>query len=1777
MLLALLMVMTLLPASLLTVYAADTSLSGLADTGIGLTYSDGTWSASGKTITGSVTGKEGGCGSGSSSSGTLTITNNKSSSAPLKFSYSVTLNSGSVTVTKSYGTTESWTGSGTYEETLAAGASVKIALKSAKDASTTSVTISDITLTVDVNATVTFKPAENGSYTVDGNSVTSDYTATKSSTVGFTVAATPAEGYKFLYWYSETNDSIVSTSASDILSFESNQTVYPVFVPANAAIFSVNGMIFADLNKADTYASSHGNKIVLAESGTLASGTYTISAANTLLIPFDEGETTYEGTPESTTTWSTPSAYKTLTMANGASITVNGKLSVSAKHLAASSGNGTIGGAPTGKYGYIYMENGSAITLESGSNLYAWGYISGNGTILAKSGSGVFENMQIAGFRGGSATSNMNNNKQKVFPINQYFIQNIEAALTLESGASETVYSSLKAGGISAGTSVAFIGSSGMFRMENGTTLTKTYHPDTDRVSFELNGNASINSMTVKVSISSVNSSSYVLPIMNNWDFVMHSGTLALNQDMAFLPGVTAKIDKGAMMDVASGSSIYIYDGSTWGAYAYGGNFLSVAYSPTKSYNRKNADLVDAKVDVNGTFKADGSIYTTYDANNSTTSGADICSSEGTGQVQFVNGAGSATETYQATQSGSSISYVSIPVTNAKLHNGSQYVNTDDEYTSTADATAGTTYYYHKSDGKWTTSEADAVTVTYDANGGSGTMAAQTLTSGEEGTLTSNTFTRDGYTFSGWNTAKDGTGTAYADGASVTLTEDTTLYAQWKAATYTITWNNADGTTLKTDTVAYGGMPSYSGDTPIKEADAQYTYTFKGWSPEVTAVTGDATYTAMYDQTLRSYTVTWKNDDGTVLETDENVSYGTTPEYNGETPTKSGTDQYSYAFKGWSPAVSTVTGDVTYTAEYTENTNSYTVTWNNADGTTLKTDTVAYGETPSYSGDTPTKEADAQYTYTFKGWSPEITSVTGNQTYTATYDQTLRSYTVTWKNDDGTELKTETVNYGETPSYTGETLTKAQTDEYTYTFSGWNPTISTVTGDVTYTAQFTAEKRTYTITWKNDDGTVISTVQVAYGETPKFSGDTPTKQSTEQYEYTFTGWKAVSDDGTKTDIVAVVGDATYTAQYSSNVRKYTITWKNSNGEELKTEQVEYGKTPSYDGTPSITPDAHYTATFKGWTPTISKVTADATYTAEYELTGEKHTVTFDANGGKGTMGKQTFEYGKDTALTTNTFTRENYKFDEWNTAADGTGSSYADGGSISTLTEDITLYAQWKHNDGWATDDTGKQYYKDGELQKTGWTTIENSVYYLDMETGYAATDGIYWLVYPEGYSADTWDTKNNTQYKTLGYDKNSYFIFDKDGVFQSSASGMYTVKSGTKIVGGKAKAADSDLVVWAVKGEIPWHAGLVLNDGNYYYFTTGAFENGTSYVKDRDYYISKSNGLSWPESAKWGSGTFTEGKYTFDSDGKLQLYDGFTDIEGNTYYYVKGVKTYAGLISLNGSYYYVNSASQVVKGKDYAISKTNNLLPAGKYTFDADGKMQVSVDSDGKLLNGIVKETDDTWYYYVEGVKVYAGLIKIDNDYYYVNSKYEVIHGKNYFISKTNGLMDNGTYEFDSDGKMVTKDTTKNGIVKETNDTWYYYVDGVKTYAGLIQIEGNYYYVRTNCQVVHGQSYYISKINGLMAAGTYTFDNDGKMVIEKSDSGEVLNGIVKESDDIWYYYVSGTKTYAGLIQIDGKYYYVNSQYQVIHNRKYFISKTNGLKPNGTYTFDENGVMQTED
>ena len=144
---------------------------------------------------------------------------------------------------------------------------------------------------------------------------------------------------------------------------------------------------------------------------------------------------------------------------------------------------------------------------------------------------------------------------------------------------------------------------------------------------------------------------------------------------------------------------------------------------------------------------------------------------------------------------------------------------------------------------------------------------------------------------------------------------------------YTVVWKNADGTVLETDeNVAENATPSYDGATPTKQGNAQYRYIFSGWSPEVTAVTGNATYTAQFTETTNSYTVTWKNEDGTTLETDENVEYGTTPTYDSATPTKADYAEYRYIFSGWTDGTNeyaigdtlpTVTDDVTYTAIFT--------------------------------------------------------------------------------------------------------------------------------------------------------------------------------------------------------------------------------------------------------------------------------------------------------------------------------------------------------------------------------------------------------------------------------------------------------------------------------------------------------------------------------------------------------------------------------------------------------------------------------------------------------------------------------------------------------------------------------------------------------------------------------------------------------------------------------------------------------------------------------------------
>ena len=697
-------ILAMLPAMTLPALAATKgTVTGLADKNIGLSFdgtADNAWSASSTQIIGKARSTSGsGCGGGKDYSSTLTITNNKTTEATLSFDYTVVVSDGTILV--NYTTT---TADGSFSQKLAAGGTVEVEIKSGSTSADTMITMTNVKLVADVSATVTFQPAMNGSYTVDGKTITEVYTNTQSAANSYQVVATPNEGYKFLGWYDVINERCISTDAKTALNFDSNRTITARFASKTAALFETGGQVFDDLNKAIAEAQKNLPAIItLAESGKIT-GNYTIPSKVTLLIPFDEAKTCYTSTPIAITSTPTAKPFRTLTMAAGSSLTLasGAVISIGGQYYAASGG---ASGKMVGPYGYIKMESGSAIDVQSGASLYAWGFISGSGSVTVQSGGSVYEWYQILDFRGGSASSDMGN---KVFPFSQYAVQNVEVPLTLHAGASETVYTAVYAIRKINPTSIPFIGDGGMFKLTSG-SLTKAYDGATDRIHYTIAGVAEVNSLNLKLGSMSVSSSSYVLPFTNNMTVDLTSGSkLSINQTAALLPGVQANIAQGAEMIISSGKSIYIYDRDEWVAqnFVTGGKFKAVPYTPGTHYNRTEANLIDVKVDVNGTLTANGSIYTT-------TSGANICSSEGTGKYVQQGAPGNETTTHQYTQKGSDVTNHDIPITPAQLKNAA-----DGSYTPTAGSKAGDTFTYCKcqdcGDGTWVKDVAEIGATKYD-------------------------------------------------------------------------------------------------------------------------------------------------------------------------------------------------------------------------------------------------------------------------------------------------------------------------------------------------------------------------------------------------------------------------------------------------------------------------------------------------------------------------------------------------------------------------------------------------------------------------------------------------------------------------------------------------------------------------------------------------------------------------------------------------------------------------------------------------------------------------------------------------------------------------------------------------------------------------------------------------------------------------------------------------------------------------------------------------------
>ena len=444
-----------------------------------------------------------------------------------------------------------------------------------------------------------------------------------------------------------TTDNSIEITVTD----KAKEDVAVIAVDSN---FKVGNSTFSTLPEAISAAKT-GDVIILMDNYTLPAGTYTIPAGVTFQIPYNSVNTLVKSMDERNRsgdkvhcvdTYTTPTAYRTLTMATGAEIILKGEMSLSAQQSASGGRNGM----PTGPVSFVRMNSGSKITVENGATLYAWGYITGSGSVEAKSGATVYEDFQLADWRGGNATSGMvvNATKYHVFPMSQYYVQNIEVPLTLHAGAIEKAYMSaaITMVGIQ-GSDLPFVGEEGsMFKLSSG-YIVKDYIEGTGRLKIESYGDVSVTPITLEmelvalVGVQKLNTADMVMAINGNMTVDVKSGNISIAQDIALLPGSEFYIREGVTCKLTNNKKIIAYDNDDWGNYVGSLNQRYIALPYVPGGNGTTGREKDALIQIDGTVDVSaGSIYTT-------SHGADVYST-GTGVVTAYTG--KETITYQAVQ-----------------------------------------------------------------------------------------------------------------------------------------------------------------------------------------------------------------------------------------------------------------------------------------------------------------------------------------------------------------------------------------------------------------------------------------------------------------------------------------------------------------------------------------------------------------------------------------------------------------------------------------------------------------------------------------------------------------------------------------------------------------------------------------------------------------------------------------------------------------------------------------------------------------------------------------------------------------------------------------------------------------------------------------------------------------------------------------------------------------------------------------------------------------------
>ena len=401
--------------------------------------------------------------------------------------------------------------------------------------------------------------------------------------------------------------------------------------------------------------------------------------------------------------------------------------------------------------------------------------------------------------------------------------------------------------------------------------------------------------------------------------------------------------------------------------------------------------------------------------------------------------------------------------------------------------------------------EINKYVVTFDANGGEGGTSG----SQDYGTsIVAPTVTRTGYTFKGWSPSV----------AATVPANDVTYTAQWTPNKYAVTFdaNGGEGGT--------SGSKDY-GTAIVVPTVTRTGYTFNGWSPSVAATVpaNDVTYTAQWE--INTYTVSF-NANGGVGGTSTEQNYGTA--IVAPTVTRTG-----YTFKGWSPAVdATVPAhDVTYTAQW--KTNQYTVTFDfNAAEARASVNGGYFKGGMSVEQDYGTEivaPTVLRFGYNFVGWSPGVDATVPAHDVTYTAQWQIKQYTVTFDANGGVGGTSTVQDHGT------ETVVPTVT-RTGYTFTGWSPSVrATVTGNVTYTAQW--EINQYTVTFDANRGVCVTeSTNVEYSAA---IGDLPVPTRTKAV---FLGWFTESDGGVKVDASLVITEpVTLYAHWLTEVENPVVT------------------------------------------------------------------------------------------------------------------------------------------------------------------------------------------------------------------------------------------------------------------------------------------------------------------------------------------------------------------------------------------------------------------------------------------------------------------------------------------------------------------------------------------------------------------------------------------------------------------------------------------------------------